>query len=98
MSILDVLARIEAAPTFPFTQLLEWQSLGLAWGVTLIAITPAETEELFDTLTQLRRRGFHIVLCFTDPGGPFSVTRRRAESLGFQAYAIREERELRAMG
>lgn len=98
MSILEVLARIQAASTFPFTRLLQWESLNLAWGATLIVITPEETEELFDTLFSLRRRGFHIVLCFTDPGGPFSRTKGRAEGLGFQAHAIRQERDVRVMG
>jgi len=98
MRILDVLARIQASETFPFTQLLRQESLNLSWGVTLLVITSDETQELFNTLFPLRRAGFHVVLLFTDSRGDFAPTKGRAESLGFRAWPIRTEKDLQSLG
>lgn len=94
MKVLDVLARVEARATFPFTELLRRESVILSWGTTAVVITPHETEELFAALLQLRRRGFHVVLIIMEMGGNFSQTRQRAAQIGIPAYHIWRESDL----
>jgi len=94
MKVLEVLARVEASPTFPFTELLRRESVILSWGTTAIVITPQEAQELFAGLLQLRRRGFHVVLIIVEMGGNFSQTRQRAAQIGIPAYHIWRESEL----
>jgi len=94
MKLLEVLARIEARPTFPFTELLRRESVILSWGTTAIIITPQETEELFAALLQLRRQGFHVVLIIVEMGRNFTQTRQRAAQIGIPAYHIWRESDL----
>jgi len=94
MKVLEVLARIEASSTFPFTELLRRESVILSWGTTAIVITPQETEDLFASLLQLRRRGFHVVLIIVEMGGYFSQTRQRAGQIGIPAHHIWRESDL----
>jgi len=56
MSILDVLARVQAGATDPFVGLLRQQSIDLPWGSTAVAITSAESEDLLPSLIQMQRR------------------------------------------
>ncbi len=94
MKVLEVLARVEVRPTFPFTELLRRESVILSWGTTAIVITPQETKELFAGLLQLRRRGFHVVLIIVEIGGSFSQTRQRAAQIGIPAHHIWRESDL----
>jgi len=94
MKVLEVLARVEARPTFPFTELLRRESVILSWGTTAIVITPRETEELFTALLQLRRQGFHVVLIILEMGSDFGQTRRRAAQIGIPAYHMWRESDL----
>ena len=94
MKVLDVLARVEASSTFPFTQLLRRESVILSWGTTAIVITPRDTQELFARLLQLRRQGFHVVLIIVEVGADFNQTRKRAGQIGIPTYHIWRESDL----
>ena len=94
MKILEVLARVETSPTFPFTELLRRESVILSWGTTAILITSQETQELFAGLLQLRRQGFHVVLIIVEMRGNFSQTYQRAAHIGIPAYHIWRESDL----
>ncbi len=94
MGTLDILARVEASDTFPFVDLLRRESLHLPWGATAVVITGTETDDLFGALLGLQRKGLNVVLVLVDPQTAFSPTRRRAQQVGFQAYALWRERDL----
>ena len=94
MKVLDILARVEAHATFPFTELLRRESVILSWGTTAVVITPQETEELFAALLQLRRQGFHVVLVIVEMGRNFTQARQRAAQIGIPAYHIWRESDL----
>ena len=94
MSVLDVLARVQAGITDPFVGLLRRQSIDLPWGSTAVAITSAESEELFPSLIQMQRRGFNVVLILVAPTASFRSTRARARQLDIQAYRITRREEM----
>lgn len=94
MRILDVLARIQAAETVPFFQLLHQQVVHLSWGTTLIVITPQIGDELFDALFQARRAGLNTVLVPCGPVAGLSELRRRADYFGFPLFHILREPDL----
>jgi uncharacterized protein (DUF58 family) len=94
MKVLEVLARVEASITFPFTELLRQESVMLSWGTTAIVIAPRETQDLFAALLQLRRQGFQVVLIIVEMGGNFNQTRQRAAQIGIPAYHIWRESDL----
>jgi uncharacterized protein (DUF58 family) len=94
MRILDVLARIQAAETFPFVQLLHQQVVHLSWGTTLIVITPQIDDDLFDALFQARRAGLNAILVPCGPVAGLSELRQRAKYFGFPLFHILRERDL----
>jgi uncharacterized protein (DUF58 family) len=94
MKVLEILARIEVTSTTPFTEFLRHQSVRLSWGTTVIIITPQDTEELFTSLLQLRRRGFHVVLILVEMGTNFRQSRQRAAQIGVPAYHMWRESDL----
>jgi uncharacterized protein (DUF58 family) len=94
MKVLEILARVEVTPTTPFTELLRRQSVRLSWGTTIIIITPQDTEELFTSLLQLRRRGFHVVLILVEMRVSFRESRQRASQIGVPAYHVWRESDL----
>lgn len=105
--ILELLARIEPRPTgptahitnlsgrVPFTTQLRTEAAHLPWGATVIIITARETNALLDTLFQLRRSGFTIVLILTEPIhraiAPGEAARGSAKAMGFTTYEIWKE-------
>ena len=94
MNLLEALARVEAAETFPFVELLRRESLNLSWGATALVITGGENPELFPALLEMSRRGQNIFLIFIDPQTSFPQIRRRAEQAGFRACALWDEKDM----
>lgn len=101
MRLLEVLARVEAAPgeaAVPFFDLLAGRVAehGLPWGSTVIAITGREVDGLMEALLALRRRGLAVVLVLTCPDRGMAGTAARAKQIGARAVRITSERELEA--
>jgi len=94
MRILDVLARIQAAESTDFVQLVRQQMVHLSWGTTLILITPNIDEVLFDALFQAQRAGLNAILVPCGPIAGLSQIRQRADYFGFQFFHILNERDL----
>ncbi len=97
MHLLDLLARVDVAPTgqaVPFLELLGRKSLGLPWGSTVVAITPREVEGLMEVILTLRRRGLEVLLVLTCPDRETAVTARRAAHLGAQVAQVCSEQDL----
>ena len=94
MHILDVLARIEAAETLPFLDMLRQEIVHLPWGSTLVLVTGSAEETLFDWLFQIRRSGLNAVLVLAGQIAHTQRIRQRAEYFKFPFYNIRTEFDL----
>jgi hypothetical protein len=97
MSLLEVLARAQVTPTAPFAQLLRQESVNLAWGATILAITGQESEALFDTLIYLRRTGFAVALLLVQPTPPSIELQKQVDLLNLPVYRVWQERDLEIM-
>jgi uncharacterized protein (DUF58 family) len=96
MSMLDVLARVQAASGAPFVELLRRASVDLTWGATLAVITGRESEALFDILAHLRRAGFAVALILVQSGRPSEELKKRADLLHMPIHRIWREQDLEA--
>lgn len=94
MKILERLARIEAGETLSFAEWAHAASVGLSWGVTILAITARGDEQTCHILHRLVRGGFNPVLVSVEPDANFGEVRQRARQLGFAAYNVTSERDL----
>lgn len=94
MKVLELLARIEAAETLPFSKWVPRACLHLSWGVTIPTITPQGDEATCQALHGLVRAGFNPVLIVVSPGRQFGQVRERARQLGFSAYQVLEKEDL----
>jgi len=94
MKILELLARVEAWETEPFSSWIQRASLPLSWGDTVVAITPTGDEETCRALHQLCRKGFSVILVVVEPHGQFGLIRQRARQLGFSAFLVARRRDV----
>jgi uncharacterized protein (DUF58 family) len=94
MRVLDVLARVQAAETYPLVHLLQRESVNLSWGTTLILITRRFDEVFFDSLFGARRSGLDAVLIAIGYGPDDRDIRQRAMAFGFPYFRIEGERDL----
>jgi uncharacterized protein (DUF58 family) len=94
MRILDILARVGAAETIPFIQLVQHSSVSLAWGTTLILITNEIDNPFFEGLFQVRRKGLNVVLILSGRIRGYQSIQERARRFGFQIYRVSKERDL----
>jgi len=96
MSILDILARVQATNNLPFTQLIRQSTSSLPWGTTLVLITGQMTEELFGELFQTQRMGLNgiIILVGRVPG--WQEAQQRARHFGFPLYNVKDESDIEA--
>jgi uncharacterized protein (DUF58 family) len=94
MSLLEVLARAQVTPTAPFAQLLRQESVNLAWGATILAITGQESQVLFETLVYLKRTGFAVALLLVQPMPPSVELQKQADLLNLPVYRVWQERDL----
>ncbi|MDX1688526.1 MAG: DUF58 domain-containing protein, partial [Candidatus Promineifilaceae bacterium] len=94
MKVLELLARVEAAATVPFTGWIPRACLHLSWGVTIPVITPQGDEATCQALHGLVRAGFNPVLIVVSRSGRFGQVRERAQQLGFPAYQVLAKEDL----
>lgn len=94
MKLLEWLARVQLAETVPLAQWLTTAALDLAWGTTVIAITPTGDEATCRSLGRLLRAGLNPMLLAVEPHAQFQIVRERARLLGFEAYQVADEDEL----
>jgi uncharacterized protein (DUF58 family) len=96
MRLLEVLARVETTSQTSFPDLLRRHSVRLSWGATLLIITGRESEELYDTLAQLRRAGFAVALILAQPPRPSEELANRAAVLGVPVRRLWSEIDMEA--
>jgi uncharacterized protein (DUF58 family) len=98
MKLLEWLARVQLVETTALADWLPTACLNLAWGTTVIAVTPTGDEATCRALHRLLRAGLNPVLAVVEPHGQFGVVRERARRLGIAAYLAADERELQQWG
>jgi uncharacterized protein (DUF58 family) len=94
MSILEVLARVQVAETYPLTKIIFEQTSNLAWGTTLLVVTPKLDDLVFDSLFHANRAGLKTVLIPCGPVVGVDEIRKRAEYFGFPLFQVFNERDL----
>lgn len=95
MKVLEYLTRINLTESTPLADWLPTATAGLAWGTTIIAVTPTGDEAICAALHRLRRNGLNPVLIVIEPYGQFSIVRERARRLGVLAHQISNEHDLK---
>ncbi|MGB8213474.1 MAG: DUF58 domain-containing protein [Anaerolineales bacterium] len=94
--ILDLLAGIQTSNTCPLTQMLSQETPRLPWGTTVVIITGAINEALFDEIFQIQRRGQNVVVIIAGHGSNIQQARQQAQRFGFPIYAFPNEKSLEA--
>jgi hypothetical protein len=95
MKVLEMLARVELDEAEePFAIWAQRAGVPLAWGTTVIAITPNADEATCRGLHGLVRAGLNVVLLAVEPYGQFNLVQERARLLGFQAHLVTSEADL----
>jgi hypothetical protein len=82
------------APTAALPTVLPQAGAKIGWGSTAVVITAGDSPNLVESLLQLRRRGFRVLLIATDRRTRFPDLRGRLEYIGVPAFWITSEREL----
>jgi len=94
MSILEVLARVQVAETYPLTKTIFNETSNLAWGTTLLVITPKVDDAIFESLFHADRAGLKTVLIPCGPVIGVDGIRKRADYFGFPFFQVFNERDL----
>ncbi len=90
-----MLARVELSDgEEPFATWAQRAAVPLAWGTTVIAITPYADEATCRGLHALVRAGLNVVLLAVEPYGQFNLVQERARLLGFKAHLVTSEADL----
>jgi uncharacterized protein (DUF58 family) len=93
MSVLEALARVQLAQAQPLAERLRHVRARLAWGTTLIAITGAAGDDLFDSLATLRHAGLVVALVLVQ-AEVTTATQARARLLGVPIRQVWREKDL----
>ncbi|CAG0929565.1 hypothetical protein TFLX_01363 [Thermoflexales bacterium] len=92
--ILDVLARIRSISTPPFAQMLQHAVPHLPWGTTVILITGAVDDIVFDEIFRARRAGLNVVLILCGAVKNSVEIQQRAKHFGIPVQHFMRERDL----
>jgi uncharacterized protein (DUF58 family) len=92
--LLEWLARVQLTATTPLNDWLSTATMDLAWGTTVIAVTPSGDEATCKALHRLLQRGMNPILIVVESYYEFGVVRERARRLGFAAHMILNEHDL----
>jgi hypothetical protein len=95
MKALETLARVEVADSpEPYVHWAQRAAVSLAWGTTVLAITPQADEAVCQGFHRLTRAGMNVVLLVVEPYANFGAVRERARRMGIHAYLAASESDL----
>ncbi len=94
MKLLEWLARVQLTETRPLVEWLPRTTVNLAWGTTVVVVTPSADEVTSGALHHLRRAGLNPVLLAVEPHARFDVVHERCRRLGIAAHQVADENEL----
>jgi uncharacterized protein (DUF58 family) len=93
--ILESLARVHLTDRpSPFNTVLRRESVNLAWGTTVLAITGHADESLLQTLASLKRTGFAVALIVIQYERLETSLRAQGQALGINIYQVWHDEEL----
>lgn len=95
MKLLEWLARIQLAETRPLVEWLPQATVNLAWGTTVLVVTPSADEATSAALHRLRRAGLNPILIAIEPHAHFGAVYERCWHMGVAAFQVADERDLR---
>ncbi len=95
MKLLEWLARVQPLESRPLAEWLPQATVDLAWGTTVVAVTPTADEAISGALHRLRRAGLNPVLIAIEPHAQFQIVQERCRRLGIAAFQVADEVELR---
>lgn len=96
MKLLEWLARVQlVADTRPLVDWLPQATVDLAWGTTVIVVTPSADENTSAALARLRRAGLNPVLIAVEPHAQFGIVYERCRRLGVPAHLAADEADLK---
>lgn len=94
MRILEILARIRAVETEPFTTLLREHRVRLAWGTTMIVVTGSAEKPLLEELLQCQRAGLNPVMILCGEHPYHRQTAKQSKIFRIPTYIFRSEQDL----
>jgi uncharacterized protein (DUF58 family) len=92
--LLELLARVQSANTYPLVELIHRQSVHLSWGTSMIIIGNQASDDLFDTLFQSRRRGLNAILVLCGFVEDLYQIKRKAACSNFPIIHLLTEKDL----
>jgi uncharacterized protein (DUF58 family) len=95
MKLLEWLARVQLADTRPLVDWLPQATVDLAWGTTVVVVTPSADENTSAALHRLRRAGLNPVLIAIEPHAQFGAVYERCRRLGVAAHQVADETDLK---
>lgn len=95
MSVLSVLALVQLSTKTRFADVLRQESVNLAWGSTVVAITGRVDQELAQTMLYLKRRGHAVALVVVQPANV--PVDRVAALVGVPIHRVWDDRDLAVM-
>lgn len=95
MKLLEWLARVQLAETRSLVEWLPQATVDLAWGATVLVVSPSSDEATAGALHRLRRAGLNPVLIAIEPHARFGVVQERCRRLGIAAHEVADEADLR---
>ncbi len=98
MTLLSLLARVQLNGAAPV--LHEWlpsTTAGLAWGTTLVVVTPKLEEPALWALHNIFRRGSNVIVMVCASQPDFDIMQARAKRLGVTVVSTIWESDLKAM-
>lgn len=83
MNVLALLARVQSQPAEEsFAEWLPRQTTSLAWGATLLVVSPRIDGELVAALSDIHRRGANVIVLVCAPQANFKLVQGHGEQMG----------------
>lgn len=94
LRLMEILARVQMVESTPFADVLHQELVNLPWGATLILVTGAVNDDLFDSLFQARRAGLQAFLVQCGQADNIQILEQRARQFGIPMVQFLREQDL----
>jgi uncharacterized protein (DUF58 family) len=92
--LLEILSRIHVRSAQPIAETLGNEYVHLSWGTSLILLTPAADDRLFDSIFRARRAGMKVMLVLCGRVPNLRIIQNNATFFGISSIHIRDEKDL----
>lgn len=98
INILEVLARVQSAETFPLATLIQNSMVELSWGVSIILISGTINKEYLEHLYHARKKGINPIVVLTSPSRNVHILREYGAYYKVPLYFAYNLTQLRHLG